>query len=356
MSRGAALLAGVVLASGAVGSGCDGDDAPPQGPGWVDLLEDSDSDTSDLNASILSVNGPSLDNLFFAGGTMEPVEPAAGMALHFDGTRWERLPIETPHSFWWVWVTPEGTAWFAGEAGTIVRWRGGEATFFETAVDGKLYGIWGTSDSNVWAVGGAPLEGDKDVILHFDGDTWTRVPPPETFGVQFYKVWGTAANDVFVVGQHGAILHFDGMAWSTMDSGTRAEIFTVHGRAPDDVWAVGFELGATILHYDGHAWSSYRDPSGEEVFPSFLNGVFETTNRHVFCVGPGGAKIWIRPDGRHSDETLEGTPSDLHGVWADAEGHAIGVGGNFFVPAPDLRQGTITFRGHAAEMSLAGLP
>jgi hypothetical protein len=66
-------------------------------------------------------------------------------------------------------------------------------------------------------------------------------------------VWGSSDGDVFATGEYGTILHYDGQAWSPMESGTTYGLESVWGSSGSDVVAVGW--GATILHYDGKAWS-----------------------------------------------------------------------------------------------------
>src|SRR5438445_422536 len=65
---------------------------------------------------------------------------------------------------------------------------------------------------------------------------------------------GSASTAVWAVGEGGAILHWDGTAWSSVSSGTTSDVFAVWGSASTDVWTVGY--GGTILHWDGTAWSS----------------------------------------------------------------------------------------------------
>jgi hypothetical protein len=65
-------------------------------------------------------------------------------------------------------------------------------------------------------------------------------------------VWGSSASDVWAVGAEGTILHFDGKVWRSVPSGTATNLTDVSGSAPDDVWAVG--ENAVILHYDGKSW------------------------------------------------------------------------------------------------------
>src|SRR5256885_16145358 len=71
-----------------------------------------------------------------------------------------------------------------------------------------LFGLWGSGPSDVFAVG--------DLILHFNGTGWTALSgaPNEAWRA----VWGTAANDVWVVGLGGALVHFDGTTWRSTGS------------------------------------------------------------------------------------------------------------------------------------------
>jgi photosystem II stability/assembly factor-like uncharacterized protein len=60
------------------------------------------------------------------------------------------------------------------------------------------------------------------------------------------RVWGSAPNDVWIVGEQGTILHYDGTNWNVSNSGTRTTLRRVLGTAADDVW-VGGDNGV-ILH------------------------------------------------------------------------------------------------------------
>jgi hypothetical protein len=64
-----------------------------------------------------------------------------------------------------------------------------------------------------------------------------------------YGVWGSSPSDLFAVGEHGTILHYDGRGWSAMHSGTADYLLGVWGSGPGDVFAVG-SFG-TILHHRG---------------------------------------------------------------------------------------------------------
>jgi hypothetical protein len=71
--------------------------------------------------------------------------------------------------------------------------------------------------------------------------SWTIAP--------LYGVWGSSGSDVFAVGGGGTILHYNGFIWSSMASGTTNGLRDVWGSSESDVFAVG--EGGTILHYGG---------------------------------------------------------------------------------------------------------
>jgi hypothetical protein len=61
-----------------------------------------------------------------------------------------------------------------------------------------------------------------------------------------HSVWGTSASDVWAVGNAGTILHYDGTSWSSVSSGTLQAMNSVWGTSSSNVWAVG--QSGTILH------------------------------------------------------------------------------------------------------------
>jgi len=66
-------------------------------------------------------------------------------------------------------------------------------------------------------------------------------------------VWGSSDTDVFAVGDSGTIMHYDGAAWTAMDSGVSETLHGVYGDGPNNVYAVGDN--AVLMHYDGSDWT-----------------------------------------------------------------------------------------------------
>jgi uncharacterized protein YjdB len=112
----------------------------------------------------------------------------------------------------------------------------------------QVFGVWGASPTNVFAVG------SQGMMYRFDGTSWTTTPNVAGVYQDLRDVWGTSGGNVFVVGGGGTILHYNGSAWTTMASGTSVYLYAVWGSSGKDVYAAG-DYG-TVLHYDGTAWAT----------------------------------------------------------------------------------------------------
>ena len=104
-----------------------------------------------------------------------------------------------------------------------------------------LNGVWGSSPSDVFAVG------ERGTILHYDGSAWSAMASGTSNRLN--GVWGSSSSDVFAVGEPGTILHYDGSAWSAMTSGATRSLRGVWGSSSSDVFVAGGY--GTILYYNG---------------------------------------------------------------------------------------------------------
>jgi len=91
----------------------------------------------------------------------------------------------------------------------------------------------------------------------------------------FYDLWGTAANNIYAVGGNDARLkRFDGSNWSTVLGG--GTLYGIHGNKANNIFVTG--PAGTVLHYDGTSWT-------KEIVP---------TNQHLYSVwvAPGGGTVF----------------------------------------------------------------
>ena len=65
-----------------------------------------------------------------------------------------------------------------------------------------------------------------------------------------YGVWGTSPANVFAVGSFGTIMHYSGARWLSMPSGTTNDLRGVWGSASNDVFAVGSTASITTIEFE----------------------------------------------------------------------------------------------------------
>jgi hypothetical protein len=174
--------------------------------------------------------------------------------------------------------------------------------------EGAFLAVWGASASGVFAVGG-PLDnaGLEGLVMRFDGKSWQRVPAGGSD--TFWWSHGTSAEDVWMVGEHGRMAHWDGTQLTELSSLTQATLFGVWAASPEDAWAVGGspENAAgeqdVLLHWDGTGWARAvlpGAPQGKTLFKVWGEG------SEVFVVGEAGT-IWRRHDGEWKLATNTGS-------------------------------------------------
>jgi hypothetical protein len=282
----------------------------------------------------LSVWQAAPNDLVAAGGALG--SGGDGLLIHYDGASWTQIPTGTQATSWWVFGLSARDVYLVGEMGTILHYDGATVTSMTSGTDRTLYGIWGASANDLWAVGGRP--GQDGVLLHKDANGWQVQASPVPF-VAYFKVWGSASNDVFVCGEAGTIMHFDGTGWTQQPTGlgVTTTLFTVAGRGPNDVFAVGGAANAVALHYDGHAWTPL--PDALLASADRLAGVSEDTDGSVILVGAGGTKLRGKP-GALIDDSAELPRDDLHAAWFQ-NGEIFTVGGNYLAPAGAARHGVV---------------
>jgi cysteine-rich repeat protein len=147
--------------------------------------------------------------------------------------------------------------------------------------------IWGSSASDVYAGAGANL-------VHFDGTTWNQVLLPSGI-VVIRDIWGSAADDVYLVGVDGlsgsVILHFNGTIWSVLTAcnmvgGARM----VTGTSASNVFVMyGLTSRAIRCRFDGTGWLAITGPTNPFAMAGGPAGMFATSTS-------GAATRWAATD------------------------------------------------------------
>jgi hypothetical protein len=114
--------------------------------------------------------------------------------------------------------------------------------------------VWGASANDVWVIG------DRGAIARHHDGAWTSysqtaVHWPAGVG----QLWGSGPNDVWAVVGTGGVLRWNGASWSAMTSGI-ADARAIGGTGPTDVWAYGASP-PSFRRWTGSSWRTYGLPA-----------------------------------------------------------------------------------------------
>jgi len=162
--------------------------------------------------------------------------------------------------------------------------------------------VWGNGPDDVWVVG------EAGAVLRWDGEAW------QGFGVgeeDLYAVWASGPDDVWVGGVAG-VVRWDGTSWHRFEEGVKpAHTEALHGFGPGDVWASG---PGGVWQWDGTAWAEHDEPAARG------RGLGGTGSSDLWA----GSRSLVRYDGASFSVSLEAfsvgatPPAELTDVWASA--------------------------------------
>jgi hypothetical protein len=170
-------------------------------------------------------------------------------------------------------------------------------------------GIWGSSDTDVWAVG------DMGTIAHFDGTTWSLVPSGVTDNLT--GIMGSGPSDVYATGDQGNVLHWDGTSWTIASALDETALLGVWVAGPGNVWTVGVDFDGDP---GGSGYVRFLQSAGGQWMDSDVPGavtlwkVWGSSATDIWLAGTGeGGGIIFR--GNSNFDALSYTGGSVHGVW-----------------------------------------
>jgi hypothetical protein len=196
--------------------------------------------------SFSGVGGFAANDVYAVGQLL-----SGGQVYHFDGSKWTALlPLGsglnavTGLNATNVWLAGDGPSLYSGP------WGGFGPSPTPTAVMNKdILSAMEVAPGNVFC----GLTTGWIIRTSNGGGMWTAEQPPNTNNASLYGIWGSAADDVWVVGGQAYAAHFDGAVWTTNNfAAAGGNLRAAWGRATDDVYVVG---DSGIWHFDGLMWT-----------------------------------------------------------------------------------------------------
>ncbi len=118
----------------------------------------------------------------------------------------------------------------------------------------EMYSIQYFSENSIWVTSyGSPY--------YWDGFSWTMHRLPSIgINVSVQNLWGPSADEMYFIGRHGAIVSYKNDVFTLMESGTDFRLRSISGTSGDNIWVssnLSYSYGEPwiVLHYDGLEWS-----------------------------------------------------------------------------------------------------
>jgi hypothetical protein len=187
---------------------------------------------------------------------------------------------------------------------------------------GHLYGVWGSSVTDVYAVG----YGDNGsitvpLLYHSNGSAWVESSPLLPAGWSsgyLFGIWGSSASDVYVVGSGYAgntflplLYHYDGSAWTAFTLSLPADwrsgyLYAIWGSSASDIYAVGYGYSGNLLlpllyHFNGTSWTEAGLTAPANWASVNFRGIWGSSASDVYAVGYGSNATTTSPVIYHRD-------------------------------------------------------
>ncbi len=239
---------------------------------------------------------------------------ADGLVLHFDGIEWRPEDLSTERDFHGLWCADGGSIVAVGDDVLAVK-KDDLWSVQEGADLGSMHKIWGTGLDDLYTIG------SHGTILHFDGSEWTKMTHPTD--QLLCGIWGSGPSDVYVVSAGGCsgggdIMHYDGETWEIVYNARRTPLYTVWGTAADNVIAVGSD-GGDFYQYDGDTWVK-----NDYLWDPPTNDVHGNSAYNIYAGGyEGGFWHWDGSDWHMVEPRLPDQLTD--DIWCAPDGQVFVV-------------------------------
>jgi len=171
----------------------------------------------------------------------------------------------------------------------------------------SLWRLWGRSRTEVYAAGFP--------VLRFDGKAWSKMTQ-QPVNMTYHGIWGTKGGTIYLAGRGGTRSRYDGNRWHAIPTVTSKDYYGVWGSSASDVFVVG-EDGA-IEHYDGKKWASMKSGVTQTIYD-----VWGVSRTEVYAVG--FFRELLRYDGKAWKKIPIGGSSAYHYV-VKKEGNDLLIG------------------------------
>ena len=294
-----------------------------------------------FDRKVHSVWGVRGDNLYFVGritdrdttffdstvdSNITVDAPDKPFITQYNGLNFADAPISgIDWGLYDIWGSSESNIYAVGYNGTVVHYDG--SSWNVELTDGTsptfLTSVWGADSANMYAGGsGGALLNNRPCEANPDSLCWNVLTTHSYHAL--WDVWGLSDTSVYMAGTNGTIINYNSTdsIMTKMETGVNNSLYSIWGTAEDNLYAVGW--GGKIIHYNGSLWTE------EDAVTNFgFLSVWGTADDDIYAAG----QTVLHYDGvTWSPVTVRNEP-DFNDMWAGTDGSlkqvvTVGSGGH----------------------------
>ncbi|MFN0156517.1 MAG: hypothetical protein ACKVRP_00430 [Bacteroidota bacterium] len=252
----------------------------------------------------------------------------------------------------------------------LAKWNGQQWNFIRIKSNCRLYfpncgpetlaiasgrAIFSFGPDDIWLAAGG--------IHHFDGTRWTEHKVVVEVG-QSNKIWGSSSSNLWVVGNNGLIVYYNGNNWQRLESGTTLDVRDIYGATDSGGQVQILALASTFtVQTQESSILKVTVNSATGIDNSGLSpdmaGIWYVPGRKYYAVGAGvhtkrflSDSLWFRyPPGVITSFASGGIRgSDLNNIFAVGSFHEVvhfnGVSWHSYFPAEPSAYSDISIYGN----------
>jgi hypothetical protein len=189
-------------------------------------------------------------------------------------------------------IISEDNIWCVGDINIADTSENGYTTYNAVHWDGSEWELKRILyEGNIWIIRTVFAFNENDIwfsaFVKYDGHNFIELPiSPILMGWSINKIWGTSSSNLYAVGNNGSIAHYNGSQWRKIESGTNLTVQDIYG-----------ELNSKTNQYEVICVASekYND-SGKKIFQISGNEIEEIGSQDL----PWSiSSIWFLPQRKY---------------------------------------------------------
>jgi hypothetical protein len=199
-------------------------------------------DDSSTRQRMLTMVRPAPSQLYAAGENGRVIRRRVGE------TSWERVDVNAPTNakITGSWANSERTIAFTTDAGVVLElvedaWIA-QTVATSTSSLVPLFGVWSsTRGADLVAVGlaGLAYRRPEGQVAWETEDTGSNA--------DLYGIFGASSDEVYAVGSNGTVLLYDGAGWGPVPSASSRNLYAIHGLADGSVIVAAGDEGSAVI-------------------------------------------------------------------------------------------------------------